>query len=95
MNVLRLWLQLVRDVTIVPSGMGHFRSMQNGIRERTKRGDVWMLMRALEEVGCCVFCVCFPGGEGGGGDKEWQDWKVFLVHCVLSMVAVSSVCPRR
>lgn len=49
-NGLRLWLQLVRDVTVVPSAMGHFRVLHEELRERAQRGDVWVLTRALEEV---------------------------------------------
>lgn len=50
-NGLRLWLQLVRDVTVVPSAMGHFRVLHEELRERGQRGDVWVLTTALEEVG--------------------------------------------
>eukprot|EP00752_Nemacystus_decipiens_P002959 g2749.t2 len=49
-NGLRLWLQLVRDVTVVPSAMGHFRVLHEELRDRAQRGDVWVLTRALEEL---------------------------------------------
>lgn len=49
-NSVRLWFQLVRDVTIIPSGMDHFRLLHGEVRERATKGDVWILTRALEEV---------------------------------------------
>eukprot|EP00903_Cladosiphon_okamuranus_P007648 g7416.t2 len=49
-NGLRLWLQLVRDVTVVPSAMGHFRALHEELRDRVQRGDMWVLTRALEEL---------------------------------------------
>ncbi|CAM9456418.1 unnamed protein product, partial [Ectocarpus sp. 12 AP-2014] len=49
-NALRLWLQLVRDVTVVPSAMSHFRVLHQELRDRSRGGDVWVLTRALEEL---------------------------------------------
>lgn len=49
-NNMRLFLQLARDVTVVPSGMGHFRALHEDLRESACRGNIWVLMRALEEA---------------------------------------------
>lgn len=58
-NALRLWFQLVRDVTVVPSGMSHFRALHKEIQERVRGGDMWVLTRALEEVRIGVFLVMY------------------------------------
>ncbi|CAN0489271.1 unnamed protein product, partial [Ectocarpus sp. 8 AP-2014] len=63
-NALRLWLQLVRDVTVVPSAMSHFRVLHQELRDRSRGGDVWVLTRALEEL---TAHASRPMEEAGGG----------------------------
>lgn len=73
-NAVRLWLQLVRDVTVVPSGMNHFRILHEEVRERAVRGDVWIVTRALEEVGDLEN----GGGKDGCGFVPWCN---FVLSC--------------
>ncbi|CAM9341844.1 unnamed protein product, partial [Choristocarpus tenellus] len=75
---LRLWLQLVRNTSVVPSGMTHFRALHDDIHYRgiAPGGDVSVLARALEELICAEHApidttgrrfMGFRWGIGGGG----------------------------
>lgn len=45
-----MWLQLMSDATVLPSGMSHFILLHEEVRERSLRGDVSILARALDQV---------------------------------------------